>query len=198
MLWALGPTRLHVWHTFLYYVLTCTAHICLLYKGTHYLRNTTLLHSVFLTWYQSHYSNFSFSSPVSLGVTPLLSLLPSQQPLQPLTVETPTPFSRCPWVSGLQLSSLRSPTPHRPLHHHLCYASCSDKFFASTIVIDLPQSTQPWKSHTQQCFHAPSHATQRSNASVTRITHRPLFQLTSSMMSLPPCHLGLMSSSILC
>ena len=35
MLWALGPTRLLVQHTFLYYTLTCTALICLLYKDTH-------------------------------------------------------------------------------------------------------------------------------------------------------------------
>ena len=43
MLWALGPTRLLVQHTYscttlyLYqtHMLTCTAHICLLYKGTY-------------------------------------------------------------------------------------------------------------------------------------------------------------------
>ena len=71
---------------------------------------------------------------------------------------------------------LRSPTPHRPLHHRLSRASCSDKCFAGTTVIDLPRSTQPWKSRTQRSLHAPSCAAQRSNALVTR---RPLFILTS-------------------
>ena len=58
VLWALGPTRLLVYHTFLYFTLTCIALICLLYNGTRVysfiLKNTILLHSVFLTWYQSH------------------------------------------------------------------------------------------------------------------------------------------------
>ena len=59
VLWALGPTRLLVYHTFLYFTLTCIALICLIYNGTRVysfiLKNTILLHSVFLTWYQSHF-----------------------------------------------------------------------------------------------------------------------------------------------
>ena len=107
-------------------------------------------------------------------------------------------FSRYPWVLGLQPPSLRSPAPHKPRHHHLRCASCFDKFFVDTTVIDSPQSTQPWKSCTQWSLHTPSYAAQRSSASITCLTHWPLFLLTSSVTSLSPCHLGLTSSSILC
>ena len=72
VLWILGPTRLLVQHTFLYYTLACTTHICLLYKGTHVysiISEIQYNHSVFLTWYQSHCSNFFVScSLVFVGI----------------------------------------------------------------------------------------------------------------------------------
>ena len=43
------------------------------------------------------------------------SLLPSQPPLQPFAVESPTSSSRRPWVPDLQPPLLRSFTLHRPL-----------------------------------------------------------------------------------
>ena len=57
------------------------------------------------------------SSLVFISVTQFsTSLSPSQQSPQPLTVEPPTAFNCCLWVPDLQSLSLRSPTPHRPLH----------------------------------------------------------------------------------
>ena len=57
------------------------------------------------------------SSLVFIGVTPFsTSLSPSQQSPQPITIEPPTSSSRCLWVPNLQPLSLRSPTPHKPLH----------------------------------------------------------------------------------
>ena len=70
------------------------------------------------------------SSLVFIGVTPFsISLLPSQQLLQPLTVEPPTSSNRCLWVPDLQPLLLRSLTSYRPLHmslppwilHRLCF-----------------------------------------------------------------------------
>ena len=57
------------------------------------------------------------SSLVFISVTSFsTSFLPSQQLPQPLAVEPPTSSSRCLCVPDLQPLSLRSPTPHRPLH----------------------------------------------------------------------------------
>ena len=82
MLCALGPARLLVQHTFLYYTLTCTthiftctAHICLLYKDTY-------VYSLIMEY---NTTNFSISNMVSghfydifLTVLSLLVLLHSQ------------------------------------------------------------------------------------------------------------------------
>ena len=54
---------------------------------------------------------------VFIGVTPFsILLLPSQQSPQPFAVEPLTSSSHCLWVPDLQPLSLRSPTPHKPLH----------------------------------------------------------------------------------
>ena len=56
------------------------------------------------------------NSLVFISVTSFSILLPPlQQSPQPFVVETPTSPSHRPWVSNLQLSSLRSFTLHRPL-----------------------------------------------------------------------------------
>ena len=71
MLWALGPSRLLV--LVLYFI--CTAHICIIYKGTDVyslIKKYNTNHLVFLTWYQSHYSN------LFLTVMSLLVWLPFQ------------------------------------------------------------------------------------------------------------------------
>ena len=100
-------------------MLTCTAHICHLYKGT----------DVYSFMMKCNNNSFSISNMVSESLLwPFLSsfvfisvthfstsLPPSQQPLQPFVDESLTSFSRRPWVPDLQPPSLRSFTPHRPL-----------------------------------------------------------------------------------
>ncbi|KAL0000453.1 hypothetical protein SO802_014234 [Lithocarpus litseifolius] len=72
----------------------------------------------------SHCSDLSLSSLVSLGVTPPLSLPPSQRPAAAVVEESRT-------------------TDH--CTHHLCRASCFDQIFKATTVIVSPRSTQSWK-----------------------------------------------------
>ena len=148
--------------------------------------NTILLNLVFLTWYQSHCSNLSLSSLVSLVVTPLSSL--------------PLNNSHCSHsllnlrrlsavVLGFRAYSRRRwGVPHHTNHYtyRLHCVSCSDNYSIGTIVIASPRSTQPWKSRSHWSSYAPSYAAQRSCASVTHLTHRPLFLLMSSLTSLLP------------
>ena len=108
MLWASGPITLLVSHTYASYI----RHWCIF---SHKEIQTNL--PVFLTWYQSHYSNL-FLAILSLLAWLLFfstSLPPSQPPLQPFAVEPPTSSSRRPWVPNLQQPLLRSFTLHRPL-----------------------------------------------------------------------------------
>ena len=147
------------------YTFTCTTHICLLYKGTH-------VYSLIIKY---NITNFSISNIVSepllwpflsslvfIGVTPFsTSLLLSQQSPQPLAVEPPTSSSRCLWVSDLQLLSLRSPTPHRPLHvssHRREYFS--NHISSGIIEIIFRWSTSWWKPRNHRRPHAPLRTTQ--------------------------------------
>ena len=132
--------------------------------------NTILLNLVFLTWYQSHCSNLSLSSLVSLVVTPFSSL--------------PLNNSHCSHsllnlrrlsavVLGFRAYSRRRwGVPHHTNHciYRLRCESYSDMYFVGTTVIVSPQPTQSWKSHSHRSLHAPLRAAQRSCASVTHFT----------------------------
>ena len=100
--------------------LTCTAHLCLIYKALMYilsLRNTIQSSSISnmvsepLLW--SFLSSLVFISVTHFSFS--TSLPPSQPPPQPFAIEPPTSSSRRPWVPDLQLPLLRSFTLHRPL-----------------------------------------------------------------------------------
>ena len=98
-MWALGPPCLLVQHTYLYYIL------CLIYKGTHvYFITDEIQYNllVFLTWYQSHCSNFLVPCSLVLSVFSAASssvvskpfhcpLLIAPPPSEVLRVESPPP-----------------------------------------------------------------------------------------------------------
>ena len=94
-MWTLDPFCLFVYYTYLYNTL------CLLYKSTHIYFITWKIqytYSVFLTWYQSHYSDFFFTVLSLIGVIPNSRLLPPLQLLlQPFAIKPLTHLSHCLW-----------------------------------------------------------------------------------------------------
>ena len=116
--------------------LTCIAHLYLYYTLlVSHTYVSYIRHWCVFSHYEIQYKSSSISNMVSeLLLWPFLSSLvfisvttfstslpPSQQPPQPFDVEPPTSLSCRPWVSDLQLSSLRGFTLHRPLP----FASCA-------------------------------------------------------------------------
>ena len=111
---------------------TCIAHLYLYLYYTLLVPHTYafyIRHWCIFSHYEIQYKSSSISNMVSksllwpflsnlvfISVTPFsTSLPPSQQLPQPFAVEPSTSPSRCPWVSDLQPSSLRSFTLHKPL-----------------------------------------------------------------------------------
>ena len=114
-------------------------------------------HSIFLSWYQSHYSN------IFLAVLSLLVLLHSQHCFHHHNIScnlSPLNLQRLPiiFLGFRTCKHHRWGVPHRKDHcssHHRL-EHCSDLFFAGTTEIVLCQSTQPWKSRSQRSAHAPA------------------------------------------
>ena len=106
------------------------------------------------------------SSLVFIGVTSFsTSLPPSQQLPQPLTVEPLTSSSRFLGVPNLQPLSLRSPTPHRPLHVSLPpwillqLRFCRYHWDRFAPIYTLVETSQPSEiARATQIFCAQSHA----------------------------------------
>ena len=116
---------------YLYYA--CTAHICLIYKGTDvysFIYEIQYNHSVFLTWYQSHHSDFFFAVLSLIGVIPNSQLLPLLQLLlQPFAVKPLTHFSHHLWFQTY--SCHRSESRN---HYHIV----TSVILASIVFLQVP------------------------------------------------------------
>ena len=151
----------------MYYTLTCTAHIftytahiCLLYKGTH-VYSLIIKYNTIIQWYQSHYSD------IFLAVLSLLVLLHSQHRFRhhnsrrslsslnlwrlPAVVFGFRTCSRCCW-------GVLDRTDHCTCHHRCKYYS--DHIFGGITKIVLRWSTYWWKPRSHRRPHVPSCATQ--------------------------------------
>ena len=144
---------------------TCIAHLYLYYTllishtYASYIRHWCVFSHYEIQYKSSSISNMVselllwpfLSSLVFISVTPFsTSLPPSQQPPQPFDVEPLTSLSCRPWVSDLQLSSLRSFTLHRPL----LFASCAPTRLLTSL---LMSSTSAFACAVANvtCLHQP-------------------------------------------
>ena len=146
-------------------MLTCTTHICLLYKGIaciFILYEIQYNYSVFLTWYQSHCSDLFWvvlSLLVCLQSQHRFRHHSSRRSLSPLNLRRLSAV-----VLGFRTCSRRCQgvshcTDHCPLHLRCKY--CSVYVCKGTTEIVLCRSTQSWKPRPQRRLHAPPRAAKR-------------------------------------
>ena len=114
-------------------------------------------YSIFLSWYQSHYSN------IFLAILSLLVLLHSQHYFHHHNIScnlSPLNLRHLPvvFLGFRNCKHHHWGVPHRKDHcssHHRL-EHCSNLFSAGTTEIVLCQSTQPWKSRSQRSANAPT------------------------------------------
>ena len=156
VLCVLGPSRLLVQHTLLYYNLTCTALICLLYKGIHVysfiFQKYNTIHSLFLTWYQSHYSNFLVSCSLVLSVFSAVSTSMVSKPFQCPLLTAPPLLVVLRVESPLQEAL---PPPQKPLPSSGLSPLTSDQATRHINVQIFNLSTHRRQEHPGLTIHAP-------------------------------------------
>ena len=148
-MWVLGLPCLLVQHTYLY----CT--LCLLYKGTHIYSITDEIQknlSVFLTWYQSHCSNFLVPCSLVLSVFFAASSSVVSKPFHCLLLTAPPPSEVLKVESPLPEAL---PPPPKPLPSLDLSPLTSDQDIRYITVQIFNRSTHSCQKHRHLTIHAP-------------------------------------------
>ena len=158
MLMCIRVCGLQAHLVYLYSTLTCTTHFAFYIKGTHVysiIREMQYTYSVFLTWYQSHCSNFIVSCSLVLSVFSAASTSVISKPFQ------------CPWVESP--SPEAPPPPPKPLPSSDLSPLSSDQDIRNITVYYFNPSTQCRRKLPHLIIHAPP----RAGQSFYKIIHAP-------------------------